>query len=344
MFPHLSTSEVVADVPPAHALDVVPVDTTDERGHLRTAVPVAGRRVVDEGRLDLLRVDELPLAQPLVGAPAAPGDDARARSDVRLRALPVRQLPRTQGEQLLFGLLPVQRRDLGGVEVGEIGVGGGRVHPGEVGGGFGGGRGAGCDGVPGRTRRAPLPGGRRRALPRVHEFQTQPRSEAGRSWSPYGSRGPCPRSCGRPRRGRVPPPRRSRPPTAVPWRRGRGRRCVRRCRGRRRRRCGSPGPASLTRCRRRPRGCGPGRGRAARCPGRPRSRPRGRSAVRPGGAGPVRRPGRGCGRGRRGARGAATGCPRGLPRPAPVSRQPGRRPPGLPETPETPVSPRARVR
>src|SRR5690242_19850022 len=71
----LVDEEVVAAVAPAHALDVVPVDTANERGCLCTAVSVAGRRVVHEGRLDLLRVDERPLAQLLVGSPAAPGDD-----------------------------------------------------------------------------------------------------------------------------------------------------------------------------------------------------------------------------------------------------------------------------
>ncbi|MCG6496389.1 SgcJ/EcaC family oxidoreductase [Kitasatospora sp. A2-31] len=71
--------EVVADVPPAVALDVVLVDRPDHLWRVAARVVGGGRGVVHEDRPDLPGVDEAGVAQRLVGAPAGPGDDARPR-------------------------------------------------------------------------------------------------------------------------------------------------------------------------------------------------------------------------------------------------------------------------
>src|SRR6478609_3163238 len=116
--------EVVAEVPPAAALDVVAVDTAQDGGRLGAGVVVAGGAVVDEGGLDGRGVGEGAFAQALVGAPALAGDDAGPRPHERLGT--------RRDDRLLLRLGLAQGGNLGGAQRSEV-----RVDRGALGGGHG---------------------------------------------------------------------------------------------------------------------------------------------------------------------------------------------------------------
>ncbi|CAM5648641.1 hypothetical protein SHIRM173S_08194 [Streptomyces hirsutus] len=294
-------------------------------GACAARVVVAGGAVVHEGRAHLVGVHEALLPQALVRTPPAARDDAGARADVRLRLrLPaaVRLLPgrlgAAQNVVLLLRLRPGQRRDLGGAQGDERGVGSG-------GGGRLGAHHTGTRGVHRGARRAfggvlagflagafvgflvgalggavlgrGVPG--RSVLPGSTSSRRIPDGSSGvGSSAPF----PAPSSAVEPadsepafgsgsESGPLSARTRISTPSDAPTHSGAvaprtGPRCVPRSRGRLRgRRCGSRRPASRTRRRCPPRGRGPGPGRGVRWRGRPRRRRRGRRAVRTAGRG-----------------------------------------------------------